>query len=247
MGTKVYAMSVMLIAISNIGAEAQTIVSTGFEKPAFIANTLLDGQDGWLGVQSSSAIWVVDLGRASGKQCVKMIGSALEHRSGHVYEAVCGTWLLYDGVADGRPIVRMRVRARLDGPDTGEGPEDDLVSANFYAATSSFQNLGSFYVSSNGTVYGNGRSGGEYAFSVPYQLGTFVDLELLLNFAAGTTTFIVDGQPIGVAPISDEPLVSTEISAAPLELWVGRPRLSRAEQALYTAYFDDYSVSSYAQ
>jgi len=65
--------------------------------------------------------------------------------------------------------VRVEADIRLDGPDTGNGPGDDLLSANLYARNGVGRSA-FFYVSSNGNAYAfanseNGSAG--YRFETP--------------------------------------------------------------------------------
>ena len=93
-------------------------------------------------------------------------------------------------------------------------------------------------------MYGNGGGGDYYRFATPYQVGTYVDLELVLDFDLGTTTFVVDGQSIGTAPMYPVPLASTELVAVALEVSAATWGLTRAQRAAYVGYFDDCSVTA---
>jgi hypothetical protein len=229
-----------LLSTVSAAVIADSILVTGFEKPDFQGNTLLDGQDAWASVTAPNAIRVSTVEPQSGKQCILMSGTDAERRTGRIYRAVCGRFLAYDPVANGNSIMRFHVGARLNGPDTGDGLKDDVVEATFYVSPGPNQTFGKFYVSGNGTIYCKPGGTDAYAFSTPYELGSYVNLDLVLDFNAGTTTFLVNGQAIGTSPMSTEPLVPTEISVAPLELLIDR----RVDHTLYSAQFDNYAVTA---
>ena len=222
-------------------ALSATFLSTGFEK-GYTAGALLDGQDGWLSVTARDAITVSDTNAHHGRQCGKFDGGLLEKSlfGSYELEAVCGRWLLFDPVAQGTPIVRMRASVRLDGPFTPR--EHDSMTLNFYTSTST-QNLGSFYVSSTGKVWASGGGGPYFAISRPYTIGTYVDLEMVLDFDARTMTFMLDGQSMGSLPLNSSPLQSTDLYAVALELNCQK-NVNQRQRAQYTGWFDDVSVTT---
>jgi len=61
--------------------------------------------------------------------------------------------------------VRVQADIRLDGPDTGDGPGADLLSANLMARNGTHQSA-FFYLSSNGNAYANAFSDGDAEISV---------------------------------------------------------------------------------
>lgn len=238
--------SFLLPALTTTTATG-VLVSTGFEGQTYTSGAPLDGQDGWVGVHGGNAIRVSDTNANHGKQCVEILGSGLVPSGGSpIVEAYGGKFLEYDPVADGRRMVRLKVSASLAGPATGVGIENDLISANFYTATTAGENLGSFFVSSNGRVYGNGGGGQYYLFEAPYTLGTYVDLELVLDFDQRTTTFVVDNQEIGTAPMHPTPLVSTELMAVALEVSAATWGLTPVQRSAYVGRFDDCAVTAAA-
>jgi hypothetical protein len=236
-------VTVVLVAAA-LPAQGQLLLQTGFESATFTAESPIDGQDGWVGFFAPAASLVSAISAHGGRRCIAMQGSALALARPGLVAAACGTELLFDPVAANRPLLHVSARVRLDGPDTGEGPEADLLSANLYVVNTLGQVLGGFFLSSNGAIYAFGRGGQDYMFPTPYVAGTYAQLALDIDFDAGFITFAVNGDVIGTLLLDPHnTLLSTEIWTAALEMAsIDAPQL--LDVSLYTARFDDVLVSA---
>lgn len=239
------AVALGALCCSAAWALTSTFLSSDFEGAAYTAGALLDGQDGWVAVTAPAAITVSGQNAHHGRRCGKFDGALLEKSlfASQQVEAVCGRWLNFDPVQQGTPVVRMRASVRLDGPSTPADKENDAMSVNFYTANDAGQNLGAFYVESTGKVWASGGGGPYNAFSRPYTIGTYVDLELVLDFDARTMTFVLDGQSMGSLPLHATPLESTELLSVAIEMNC-RKQVNQRQREQYTAYFDDVSVTT---
>jgi hypothetical protein len=237
--TRPLAVASLFIACT---AHAQVLLQTGFESAPFTAGLPVDGQAGWLGLWGPEAAKVSATGARTGRQCVSLNGADLVFARPGVVAGTCGTELFFDPVARARPLVHIQADVRLSGPDTGEGPEADLLSANLFVASSSNQVFGGYFVSSNGTIYAFGRAGQDYMFPTPYTLGTYARLEMDMDFVAGTIACRVDGDLIGTLVLDPlGTLQTTEIWTAALEMAsIDDPILP--DRSLYDAHFDNVSV-----
>jgi len=221
------------------------LYQTTFETPDFEVDKLLVGQDEWRALDASFAAPVVVQGHdvaCSGRHAVKCWAGDLKVMA-PPYE------YLYDGNWD-RPIdfdavtnpaeVRVEADVRLDGPDTGQGPNDDLCSANLMARNGSHQSA-FFYLSSNGCAYANAFSTTQgdnwYKFETPIKLGAYNHLAITLNYRTHMATFEVNRKTIGSLPFGGE----GEFFKSPL-LEMAAWNDPSFDHTKYTAYFDNVSV-----
>jgi hypothetical protein len=222
--------------------QVQVLQDEGFEDNTFTAGQPLDGQGEWFTIAGRDAVLVTDEVAHRGHKGVVILGSAVVPTERNMLEAFAGRYILFDPVREGLPVVHLRASARLDGPDTGDGIKDALACANWYSATVAGENLGAIHVCSDGGIYYSAGGGPYDNYAIPYAIGTFVDLDIVLDFTTQTTRFVIDGQSIGSMPLHSEPLTTTEIVAAPFELNMSRGHIKSDERRLFRAYFDDYSI-----
>lgn len=217
---------------------------TGLEDRAYQAGQPLDGQDGWIGLIGVDAAEVVedhDLA-ASGRRAIRCWGGAdldIVHFPG--FDLAAGAW---DQPIDFDPITRpctVRVEAdiRLDGPDTGNGPNDDLLSANLYARNGAGRSA-FLYLSSNGNAhaFANSASGQlGYQFETPIALGEYNHVAITLDYRTHIATFEVNGRTIGSLPFGGpgEQFLGTLIEFAAWD----DPSFDRTQ---CTGYWDNLSV-----
>jgi hypothetical protein len=105
--------------------------------------------------------------------------------------------------------LRIQADIRLDGEDTGEGIDADILSGNLQLRFAqplqenepfpAYQiNLASMILSSNGNVYAFDGSGSiDYQFETPITLGEYHTLAIEADFNTKTSEFFVDNQSIG--------------------------------------------------
>lgn len=222
------------------GSDSANLFHTGFETRAYTANQRLDGQDGWTALLAPDAAVVVD-GRqtaSNGRRAVSCWGGGpLVHTQG----LLDGAW---EQVVPFVPslcasIVRVEADVRLDGPDTGVGPGDDLASANLYARNGAGRSA-FFFVSSNGNAYAfansdQGASG--YQFETPIRQGAYNHLSITLDYSTHLATFEVNRVVVGALPFGG---AGEQFRGALLEFaaW-DDPSF---DATLYTGYWDNVSV-----
>jgi hypothetical protein len=216
------------------------LFNTGFESNDYTANQPLDGQDGWETLLAPDAAVVVrgHATASSGRMAVKCWGGGpLVQTSG----LLDGAW---EQVVDFDPVthpakVRVQADVRLDGPDTGGGPNDDLASANLYARNGVGRSA-FFYVSSNGNAYAFANSdqgSAGYRFETPITLGDYNRLAITLDYSTHIATFEVNGNTVGTLPFggAGEQFRGTLLEFAAWD----HPSF---DPTLYTGYWDNVLV-----
>ena len=221
------------------GAQAEVIYSTGFESLPFETGQTINGRGGFLvAVGNPAALLVTSSNPHGGTQGLTAFGAQLTGSDGFVQAA--GTINPnYDAIANHNPIITLETWARLDGPstNTGNGTLDDLVSINLDALLTDNSYFSTF-LSSDGQAYGYFDN--DYVFSGPAALGQYHDLKLVLDFGRGTSTYIVDNQPLGTLTFDSTTVQSTLITNAEISMNAFTPPL--VDPANYTGYADDFSV-----
>lgn len=220
---------------------------TGFEHREYTVGQSIDGHDGWIALNSPNAVVVVD-GRstaASGRRAASCWGGGpidiVNVGPGFdLLDAAVDQPISFDPNA--RPtVVKVEADVRFDGPDTGNGPGDDLASANLYlrngVGRSPF-----FYISSNGNAYAfanseNGNAG--YQFETPIRQGQYNHLEIEADYTTHIATFSVNGHEVGSLPFggAGEQFTGTLIEFA---AWYD----PSFDATLYTGYWDNLSVQA---
>lgn len=217
---------------------------TGFETPDYTVDQPLPGQDGWTTVLAPNAIVVVGDHEtaSSGRRAIRCWGGGDLVSTGGLLDAACEQVIDFDPITD--PCeVRVEADIRLDGPDTGSGPGDDLLSANLMARNSVGQRRSPFlYLSSNGNVYAGSESdqgNSYYKFETPITPGAYNHLAIVLNYRTHIATFEVNGNVIGSLPFGG---AGEQWRGVLLELaaW-DDPSF---DPSLYTGYWDNVSVQA---
>lgn len=219
---------------------------TGFEDHDYTVDQPLAGQDGWVGLASANAAMVVGghQNASSGRRAVSCWGGDLDDfPSSFLYDGAWEQEVPFDPST--RPSeVRVQADVRLDGPDTGTGPGDDLVSANLMARNSVGLNLSPFmYLSSNGNVYaGSGSDQGNayYQFETPIRFGRYNELAMTLNYLTHICTFEVNGRVIGSLPFGG---ANEQWHGVLLEM-AAYDDPNYVDPTDYTGYWDNISVTS---
>lgn len=232
-----------LAAFATI-ANAQLLYLTGFETPDYVIGQTIDGVDNWFSAISPNAPAVVG-NRAlasSGRQALQCWGGSADLQS--TQGLLDGAWaqpMTLDPAWQQKAIVRVQCDVRLDGPDTGSGPNDDLVSANLIARNG-VGGSASMFLSSNGNVYCNSSSTGGsvfYAFETPIVLGEYSTLAITYDYAAHLAAFEVNGVTVGVLPFGGSP---TEAFRGVFLEFAALDAPQIVDPSLFTGYWDDILV-----
>jgi hypothetical protein len=222
--------------------QASIIYGTGFENPPFAAGSQLVGQDGWVvpDFLSPNAAIITNAVARSGSQSVQIRGADLVSAPQVMpdYDAV-GSYrrpVNYDA-SSGTPIVLVQADVRLDGATLGSG---DSFTATI-AARSGNGGVGELGISSDGFIYGyNGNFGSPLLFSTAASLGDWYTLGILLDFAADTFTFLVNGVSFGT--FSFEPGFTSDVLLRGSMVVYARPDTSVYQRQNYVAYYDNFSI-----
>jgi hypothetical protein len=250
--------SIALIAFSLLAvsrpATGQPIYRTGFEAPAFVAGLPLVGQDGWTApppFSPDAAVITTDKPR-QGKQTVHVLGADLVHQdfinaaTGGYYDAL-GSYrrpVNYD--TQGTQTVRVSALVRIDGPKTAAGNNFFSASVSTRAATADgTASVGEIALSSDGHVYAYSGNDSVPTFlaSARARLGEWHNLAVVADFAAHTTSFLVDENCLGTFPF--DPAESyTGLFLRGTLLAYTAPDTATRTKADYAAHFDHFSIKA---
>ena len=183
------------VSASLHSASAQILYSTGFENPPFANGSTLLGQDGWSTAippfLNPNAAVITNSIAQSGLQSVRVRGVDLVTAPEVSPYAAVGSYRrpLGNDAGAGPSSVRLQASVRLDGPTlTG-----DFFAANIVARTGDGF-AGELSLSSDGFIYGYVGTGDDTPlFTTPVTLNAWHTLGILVDFAANTYTFSVDG------------------------------------------------------
>ena len=230
---------------------ADTVFSTGFERPTYVADQPLVGQDGWAvqvfnGIPLGESAAVISTSNpASGDQAVRVnIGDLTPTGAGDYNVGSYRQFVNYDVAAAGFPIVRIEADVRLDGPGTAQTADrvtGDFVSVNLGPVAGDGY-LGELSISSDGHLYGYSAND-SYLFGVAITLGQYHHLALDLDFVGRTTTYLLDGQVLGTAAF-DPSGTSNLLNRGSMVAYSLNPDPLNRDPSAYTAYFDNFSIST---
>lgn len=224
---------------------------SSFESRAYKAGEPLAGQAGWVSLASPKAAEIVqDRSKARcGRRAIEVWGGGdLESFSLPYYDLLDAAYEQVVEFDEGETPRRVRVSAdvRLDGPDTGVGPNDDLASANLYARNGADRSAW-IYLSSNGNAYcfANSELGGSvgYAFETPIKQGKYNRLAIILDYRTHLAEFRINGKSVGELPFggSGEKFTGALIEFAAID------DLNYIDPKLYRAYWDNILVLGRAE
>jgi hypothetical protein len=222
------------------GSHYGLLYVSSFERSEYQVDEPLDGQDGWTALVSPDAAVVVDGWRtaALGRRAIACWGGGpLEDVGGGLLDGAWEQVIDFDPITT-PAIVRVEASVRLDGPDTGSGPNDDLASANLYARNGAGRSA-FFYLSSNGNAYAfaNSASGNQgYKFETPIKQGAYNHLAITLNYLTHMATFEVNCVTVGSLPFGG---AGEQFRGVLLEFAAYEPLL---DPTLYTGYWDNVLV-----
>ncbi len=236
--------SLPALAISLLApaASAQMLFHTGFESSPYTTGQTIDGVDGWFSFLSPNAPQVSRDDASTGRRALACWGGSPELES--TQGLLDGAWaqtVLVDPAHAATATVRVQCDVRLDGPDTGSGPANDLVSANLYARYG-VDGSAFMFLSSTGDVFCFANSvGGSagYQFATPVTLGQYSRLAITLDYSVHLAAFAVNGVVVGVLPFGGQ--TNEFFRGATLESGAyDDPEV--VDPALYTGYWDNLSI-----
>ena len=233
------------LSTSLHSASAQILYSTGFENPPFANGSILLGQDGWSTAippfLNPNAATITNSIAQSGLQAVRVRGVDLVDAPEVSPYGAVGSYrrpLGYDASA-GPSSVRIQASVRLDGPTLGTG---DFFAANI-AARIGDGFAGELSLSADGKVYGYVGTGDDVPlFTTPITLNAWHTLGILVDFAANTYTFSVDGTPSSA--FAFEPGVVSDVLVRESLVVYARPDASGNVRSAFTAYYDNVSATA---
>ena len=235
---------VSFISSALPSASAATLYSTGFQDPPFAPGSQLLGQDGWsLAIPpflNPSAATITNSVAQSGQQSVRVRGTDLVDAPEVDPLAAVGSYrrlMNYDTAAAGTPFVRIEAGVRLDGPVLGTG---DFFSSNI-AARIGDGFAGELSISSDGFVYGyDGTGDPTRLFTAPITLNAWHTLSILVDFAANTFAFSVDGTNSSAFALPSGE-VSDILIRESLVVYANPDTLTN-HRSDFTAYYDNVSA-----
>ncbi len=242
-------LSLALIAstLCAVSAQAQWLNFTSFETPNYVVGQSTEGVGGWTTLLSPQANEIVN-GHAtasSGRRALSVWGGSPNLTP--IGGLLDGAWrrdVTVPAAYAQTAIVHVQCDVRLDGPDTGTGPNDDLLSANLYARNGSGQTP-FMYLSSTGEVFcfANSSSGSTgYAFQTDVGLGHYARLAMTLDYTSHVCTFWVNYHIVGQLPFGG---AATERFEGPILEFAAYDNLAYVDPSLYRGYWDNLLVVSF--
>ena len=233
------------LSASLHSASAQTLYSTGFENPPFANGSTLLGQDGWSTAippfLNPNAAVITNSVAQSGLQSVRVRGVDLVGAPEVSPYGAVGSYrrpLGYDAGA-GPSSVQLQASVRLDGPTLGTG---DFFAANIVARTGDGF-AGELSLSSDGFIYGYVGTGDDIPlFTTPVTLNAWHTLGILVDFAANTYTFSVDGT--SSSAIAFDPAFVSDVLVRESLVVYARPDAGGNVRSAFTAYYDNVSATA---
>lgn len=234
----------LVVASFATVADAQMLFLTGFETSNYVVGQSIDGVDNWFSAISPNAPLVTrDPALASaGRHSLQCWGGSPNlEPSGGLLDGAWAQPMTLDPAWAHSALVRVQCDVRLDGPDTGTGPNDDLVSANLIARNGVGQSA-SMFLSSTGEVFCNsaGVAGSfGYQFATSVSLGQYARLAITYDYSTHLAAFEVNGVVVGILPFGGGPNeqfrgVFLEFAAVDNPVWV--------DPSLYTGSWDNVFV-----
>ena len=231
-------------ALFTASARCQLLYASSFETPNYHVGQSIDGIDNWFSFISPNANQIVNgFSTASlGRRAVRCWGGDPNlQTTGGILD---GAWTRNASINPAyaaNALVHVQCNVRLDGPDTGTGPNDDLVSANLGARNGVGGSV-SMFLSSTGDVYcfaGSVNGATNYAFQTPVQLGHYATLGITLNYRTHMATFWVNYHAVGTAPFGGQ--ANEAFNGAWIE-FAAYDNPLYVDPSLYTGYFDNLLV-----
>ena len=237
-------------------ASGQPIYATGFERPMFVADAPLTGQDSWIApppFSPDAAVVTTDKPRL-GRQTVHVLGEDLVHQdfindaTGGYYDAI-GSYrrpVNYD--THGTEVVRVSANVRIDGPKTATGRNFFSAgiagrAASTFNGDPSSASVGELAVSSDGRVYAYSGNDNVPIFLAGkrVRLGEWHKLAIVADFATHTSRFYVDGDLLA-SFAWEQGEVYTGVLLRGALLAYAAPDTARLKKAYYAAHYDQFAI-----
>jgi hypothetical protein len=246
-----FLLTSLIIAASHPAA-AQTIYSTGFEEPTFLAGSLLVGQDGWIApppLSPNGAEIAAAIKRNRNGQTLRVEGANLDHQdfvneaTGGYYDAIGSYRRSVEYDTGGTQTVRISANVRLEGRRT---PHGNFFSAGISAIgvddLGGASGIGELALSSDGHVYGYSSQDlvPEFLTSTHVALGKWHELAIEIDFAARTYSFYVDDRWLGTFDF--DPSASTDILRRGSIVTYAAPDTAKDKKADHAAIIDNFSI-----
>lgn len=246
----------LILAALIVGALSpawgQSIYTTGFEKPTFLAGSVLAGQDGWITPPpfSPNAAVITTNKSYVGRQNVEVLGSNLvpqgfiNQATGGYYEAIGSYRHAVDYDTGGTKSVCISALVRVDGPKTGTG--NNFFSASIAAigvdANGDPSGIGELAISSDGHVYGYSSQDLVPVFltNARVRLGEWHKLAIVEDFVARTYSFYVDEHWLGTFHF-DASVTSNVLRRGSMIVYAA-PDTTALGKEDYSAHFDNFSI-----
>ncbi|MCX6924719.1 MAG: hypothetical protein NT154_16125 [Verrucomicrobia bacterium] len=242
------------LLMSAYSGNSQSIYSTRFEDPPFVAGQPLAGQDGWVApppLSPDAAVVTSDKPRL-GKQTVHVLGGDLLHQdfineaTGGYYDAIGSYRRAVDYDSGGTQVVRVSAEVRIDGPKTANG--NNFFSASIAAigvdVNGDASGIGELAISSDGHAYGYSSQDLVPTFltSTRVRLGQWHELAIVVNFAARTYSFYVDDRSLGT--FAFDPSATSNILRRGSLIAYAAPDTATLKKADYAAHYDQFSIKA---
>jgi hypothetical protein len=254
----VLGLSLMMAA----NAAAAALYETSFEDPLLANNSVLVGQDGWVGapILSPNAARISAGPNTGGIHTLRVNGIDLEHQdalndlTGGYYDAIGSYRRPVNFQTGGSQNVRVAADVYLAGPKTPDG--NNFFSAAIGTRTEltdgSTGGTGELAISSDGHVYGycGCENVPTFKSSAPVTLNAWHNLAIDMDLGARTYSFLVDGIPLGTfdflePPDPEAPTVDyTTILTRGSLLAYAAPNAGGNLKNQYAAYYDNFSIGA---
>jgi len=250
-----FVSTVALWCLSS-SAIGQIVYTTGFEPDAYLADTPLVGQDGWIAPPpfSPDAAVVTSDKPSQGKQTVHVLGDALVPQdfinevTGGYYDAIGSYRRAVNHDTGNAQTSRISANVRVDGPGTSAGHNFFSAAVSTRAATisagePSTASVGEIAISSDGHAYA--YSGNEnvptFLASTPVTLSEWHNLAIVANFTTKTSSFYVDDVLLGTFPFEPTEEFTGVLLRGTL-LAYAAPDTATAHKADYAAHYDQFAI-----
>jgi hypothetical protein len=236
-------ISLALTSFATV-ANAQSLFATSFETPNYVVGQSIDGIDNWFSAISPNApVIVSDPALASGgRRALQCWGGSPDlESSGGLLDGAWARPVTFNPPWAQPALVRVQADVRLDGPDTGTGPNDDLVSANLIARNGVGQSA-TMFLSSTGQVFCNssGVAGSfVYEFATAVPLGQYSRLAIVYDYSTHLAAFEVNGVIVGVLPFGGG---ATEGFRGVFLEFAAYDNPAVVDPSLYTGYWDKVMI-----
>ena len=251
----IVAGAVSLGLAKPVQADNLTLYATSFEPPVFKVGDKLLGLDGWSTAippfLNPDAAIITGAAASNRKQSVEVYGGELIGSDGATapYDAV-GSYRRPLGQEIGLEIVAPQSRVHYDADlllETNQpATPGEFFSMTISARSGDGETLGEAGLSSQGIAVGfpfDVAPGSEPAVQAPIQFNRWYRVSMLLDYVNHTTSYFLDGRPLGTVPAPTASNVLLRIAIVVYARPDGDSTGGAGSQrANYTARFDNLRV-----